>query len=171
VRRAAGESSSSRRVVAAPVMTASGVRRSCETADSRALRISSVRARTVASRAWSANLTRPRARPAWRAMASIRGTAAPPRPPRVLLGLDCDHADGIVAREQGHGKDVGAGEGVGAAAGGLLVLECPAHDGELLRRERHEAGDGGERAGLVGGRSRGRGRRRRPGTRLRGARR
>ena len=54
-RRVASPTAWSRSVVAAPVMAASGVRRSCETEERRAPRSASDSARTAASRARSAS--------------------------------------------------------------------------------------------------------------------
>lgn len=62
---------SSRRVVAAPVIAASGVRRSCDTALKRELRISSTRTRSAAVFASSASCAR--------SIASAPSTDDPPR--------------------------------------------------------------------------------------------
>ena len=65
-----------------------------------------------------------------------------------MVDLDSDHAAGLVTRDERHREHSRARQRVGAATCGLLVLERPSHDFELLSRERHQPGHGHERGGL-----------------------
>ena len=118
-RAAAGvsRSPSSRSDVAAPVITASGVRRSCDTADRSELRSSSVRARSAAS-APARRAGRARARaPACRASASSRWQLIAPRTAGASVpALERDHTDRGLAVDQRDREHARARQRVGAVA-------------------------------------------------------
>ncbi|HVV82621.1 MAG TPA: hypothetical protein VHE35_06055 [Kofleriaceae bacterium] len=121
------------------MITASGVRRSCDTADSSELRSSSVRAHGRLARLAG----QPRAADREAGAAGQRVDQPP------LLGVeaagaaragDHQHAERLIARRERDRGDRGARQGRRAVAGRLAVLEAPGRHRRLLRRQRHEAG-------------------------------
>ena len=131
----------SRRLESAPMIEASGVRRSCDTEVSRAERS---RSRSALRRASSMSSARVQALDGDRRLVDQRieqpalgGVSSAP----FLRRQDADHADRRAAGADRHEQPARAGQGVGAAAGRVVVLPGPARRGEVgIARARSSGG-------------------------------
>ena len=126
----------SRSVPAEPMIAASGVRRSCEIEVSSAWRRRSASAARMAVSTSSTRLTRSIATAAWSDERVEQAALLGGEQRAGALGVEADDADGAAGGAQRHEQAAGAGQRVGAAAGGAVVLVAPVRRGDVGGLER-----------------------------------